>query len=281
MASFRRGKKAAEAAKSSGGTFTPTFTWKNDGDEHFLQFLTPADEILTILYHNFIIVGENEDGRKIYRDFISPTDPAIGGTEQDDPLITRFDVKPKTCNAALAVALDPVTRGGKIVDFEVQHRVYTDKEGKEKSVPNVALVIQSVFTDLFPYLFKYADVQGPIEEEVFQITQTGTKKDKKLQVFRVGDAIDLDFDPVSVFDYEEHLLSLASPDRFAQYIDPLPDDAVVATQFGGDKNKNKASKRTTQKTTRSRVTTSRDSEDSEKTPTQSARFSRLKQRVES
>lgn len=290
MANFRRGKKAAEAAamSSTGGkSFTPVHRWQNNGDQHFLQFLTSADEVLTVLYHNFIIVGQTKDGNNIYRDFISPTDPAFDGADGYDPLIERFGVKPKEYNVALAVALDPITKGGKVVDFEVQYREYEDKDGNTHRVPNVALVMQSVYASLFPYLFNFANISGPIEDRVLQITQSGKGKDKKLMVFDAGEAIELDDEVLEAFDYETHLESLASPERYEEYISPLPDDAEVVRVFGkketstrgSSTNKNSGSK-STARSTRPKATSSASS-GSEDTPTQSPRFSRLKQKVES
>jgi hypothetical protein len=276
VANFRKGKKAAEAAtQGSGGAFTPTFRWKNPGDEYYLQFLTSDEDILTIQYHPFIMVGETEDGDPMYRDFISPLDPAFEGEGLDyDPLTERFDVRPKSYNVALAVELKPVKEGKKIVDFEVVYREFEDKDGNKQTVPNVRLVMMSVFQDLFPWLFNFADVKGPIEESVFHVKQAGKGKDKTHNAIEVGEAIELDFDPLEVFNYEEHLEKLASPARYAKYIDPLPDDAVVVQEWGDKKGKGKSKpKKSSTKSTR--VTKTKDAEEEAPVATRSTRFARL------
>lgn len=286
MAKFRRGREAAEAAKTSGGAgrFTPTFKWSKPGDEFYLQFLTPSDDIPVIEYHNFIIVGESQDGKPIYKDFISPLDPAFADEGLDhDPLIDRFGVFPKSYNVALAVEVKPIKEGRKVVDWEVVNKEYETREGEKRVEPNVRLVMQSIFSDLFPALFNFVETKDEdITTKVFNVKQHGKGKDKKILPVEMGDAIELDFDPNEIFDWESHLESLASPERYAQYIDPLPDDAEVQRSFGGDSKKASSGRSSSQRTTRTtRTESSSEAEENEETPvaTRSARFQRLKTKV--
>lgn len=237
MANFRRGKEAAQAAatRSGGGKFTPTFRFEA-GETTYLQFLQGWNDIPTVLMHRFICVGYTEGGTKMYRDFISPLDEALDGSQGDDPLVTRFGSYPKERCIGLAVELEPQyeKKGTRkvIVGWDVVEREYTNSDNENVKVPNVALVIESPYT-LYNHL-GVIDDQAPIEENVLSITRTGKKTDTTYTIVPVGEALsDAELKDAGVddffeeFDFDAYLDELADQDRLHEYIDPLKDDFVV------------------------------------------------------
>jgi len=284
MANFRFGKEAAaEAATSTGGggKFTPTHQF-GDGETTYLQFLTSWEKIATVLMHRFICVGYREDGNKIYRDFISPLDN--GGTNPD-PLVDRFGSFPKEKCIGLAVELEPqfTQKGSRRVinGWDVVMREYETDDGT-KSVPNIALVIESPYT-LYGQL-GMVDDQAPIEEKILSITRKGKKKDTQYSIIPVDDALSEDelneagvgefFDE---FDFNAYLEELADEDRLHEIIDPLPDDFPVNPY--AKMGKGKSSKQRSQRERREVVLDDEPS-GSEEAPSRSRRFEALKRDVE-
>lgn len=261
MANFRRGAEAARAAatRSGGGKFTPTHRFEA-GETKYLQFLTSADEIPTVLMHRFITVDYKENGDPIYKEFISRRDPDLDGPEGYDELIDRFDSHPTSRCIALAVELEPVygKQGTKKVleGFDIATREYTTGEGEEKVVPNVALVIESPFT-LYQQVFDNADV-NPIEDVIFAVKRNGKGTDTSYTLIPAGEALDLEDDLAEFFeefDFEAYLEELADEDRMREYIAPLPDDFVVnrfAKKGKKGKKTEEEDKPRTQRSTRAR-----------------------------
>lgn len=266
MATFRRGAEAIQAAasRSGGGKFTPTHKFEA-GDTKYLQFLTSIDEIPTVLMHRFITVGHKEDGSPQYRDFISRRDPALDGPDGYDELIDRFGSNPSQRCIAIAVELEPVyeKKGGKkvLAGFDLATREYTDSEGNEKVVPNVALVIESPFT-LYQHLTAYADLK-PIEDVIFAVKRNGKGTDTSYTLIEAGEALDLDDDLADFFeefDFDAYLDELADEDRMRELIEPLDDDFVVnkwAKKGKGGKNSSKKDEEEDEKPSRSRSTRTR------------------------
>lgn len=233
MANFRRGAESivAAASRSGGGKFTPTHKFEA-GETKYLQFLTSIDEIPTVLMHRFITIGTREDGSKKYADFISRRDPALDGPEGYDELIDRFGSNPSHRCIAIAVELVPVydKQGTKkvLAGFDIATREYTDSEGNEKEVPNVALVIESPFT-LFTHVTNFADIK-PIEDVVFAVKRNGKGTDTSYTLIEAGEALDLEEDLAAwfeEFDFEAYLDDLADEERMRELIAPIPDDFVV------------------------------------------------------
>lgn len=245
MANFRRGADAivAAASRSGGGKFTPTHRFEA-GETKYIQFLTSIDEIPTVLMHRFITVGIKEDGNKKYADFISRRDPGLDGPEGYDELIDRFQSNPSQRSIALAVELEPEyeKKGAKkvLAGFDLAYREYTDSEGNEKSVPNVALVIESPYT-FFTHLTAYADI-GPIEDVVFAVKRNGKGTDTSYTLIPAGDALDLEDDDeleaaLEELDLDAYLEELADEDRMRELLEDLPDDFVVNPWAKRGKNK--------------------------------------------
>ena len=256
MASFRRGAEAIQAAtKNTGsGKFTPVFKFE-EGETKYVQFLTSIEDVPTVLMHQFIIVGHREDGNPKYERFISRRDPALDGAEGYDELIDRFGSNPSQRCIALAVELEPQfeKKGTKkvLAGFDVAMREYTDSEGNEKEVPNVALVIESPYT-LYTHLTAFSDLE-PIEDVIFGVKVTGKGKDKTYTLMRAGEAIDFE-DELDEFieeiDFEAWLDELADEERMKELISPLPDDFVVNKY--AKKGKGKKEEASSGRSTRSR-----------------------------
>lgn len=296
MASFRRGREAAAAAATSsgGGKFTPTHKFES-GKTTYLQFLTSWDEIPTVLMHRFITVGFREDGSPMYRDFISRRDPALDGPEGYDVLIDRWESQPSQRCIGIAVELEPQydKKGTKkvLAGFEVATRTYTDSEGAEKEVPNVALVIESPYT-FYSHLGVVDDIK-PIEEAVLSVTRTGQKKDTTYTIVPIGDALaDEELAEFGVdeffeeFDFEAYLEELADEDRMHELLDTLPADFVV-NKWAKKKKGGKAEKSESSRSTRTRRVKDEPEDEPEEpeadveaeAPTRSRRFSQLRKEV--
>lgn len=274
MAGFRRGAEAIQAAatRSGGGGFTPTHRFEA-GETKYLQFLTPIEDVFTVLMHRFVITGYREDGNTpIYKDFISRRDEGLDGPEGYDPLIDRFGLTPSQRSIAVAVELEPVFKkqGTKKVidDWKVVEREYTDAEGTEHSVPNIALVVESPFT-FFGHLTAIADLK-PIESVIFAVKRTGKSTDTQYTFMEAGEALDgadeLYEEFSEQFDLEAYLEELADEDRIKELIDPLDDDFTVSRYQKKDKKKNTSSKSTSGGSTRQRRSTVRDEEESAEEP---------------
>jgi hypothetical protein len=186
---MRKGAAAiAEAAERGGGgdfrPFVPQIFWKDDGEEKFLRFLTPLDEVPLFEYHDWIPVGKGEkaDGSTYtkFEQFISRKDPYIG--EEYDDLQDRLDVDPKPRLFGIAVELEPVIETVKgrprPVGFEVKTRTFKrkDDEGNEEEVtaPEIGIVVQAS-SNFWGYLSSYDAGTGPIEDIAFQIKRRGKK----------------------------------------------------------------------------------------------------------
>ena len=285
MANFRRGADAitAAASRSGGGKFTPTHRFEA-GETKYIQFLDSIEEVPTVLMHRFITVGHKENGDPRYAEFISRRDPALDGAEGYDPLIDRFGSQPSQRCIALAVELTPryKTNGTrKVIDgFDIATRTYEDAEGEEKTVPNVALVIESPFT-FFGHLTAFADVK-PIESVVFAVKRTGKSTDTQYTFIDAGEAIDLgeELDEFfEEFDFDAYLDNLADEDRMHELIDPLPSDFVVNKFAKKGKGKTTTSK---SNSTRSRreveedLPEDEDNDEAEETTSRSRRFQDLR-----
>lgn len=237
MASFRKGAEAiaAAATRSGGGNFTPTHRFEA-GETKYLQFLTSIEDVYTVLMHRFVIVDHKENGDPIYKDFISRRDPQLDGPEGWDDLIDRFELNPSQRCIAIAVELEPKFKKvgtKKVVDgFEIVYRDYTDAEGEEHSVPNIALVVESPYT-FYTHLTAISDLK-PIEDVVFAIKRTGKSTDTTYTFMEAGAALDGDvidevYDEFAEnFDLEAWLEELADEDRMRELIEPLDDDFQVS-----------------------------------------------------
>jgi len=243
VAQFRRGAEAVKAAaqrKSGGGKFFPVFRWKA-GEEKYIQFLMPMDDVLTVLMHKFIIVGQRESGEPQYERFISRRDPMLDGADGYDELIDRFGVTPTERSIILAVEVEPVYAAGstgrrkEIEGFDLAE-IQFEKDGDTVTAPNFGLIEESPKT-FFNTLSEYND-SAPIDEVIYAVKRVGDGTDTQY-VFIPTDSEVLDVDDELAefeerFDFDAYLDELADEDRMRELIGPLPDNAKVS-RYGGKK----------------------------------------------
>lgn len=196
MPEFRRGASAiAQAAvdaknkqKGSFTPFAPKIFWKDDGDEKYLLFVNPLDEIPQAETIGFIPVARKKaDGTKYtaYESVIARTDPAIGETE--DAMVEEWDAKPKETNFAVAIELEPefeeVNGRKKPIGFKVKTREFErkvrDDDGEVTDdletviAPQVGFVEGSPHT-LFQSINAYDANDFPIEAYAVRIRKNGS-----------------------------------------------------------------------------------------------------------
>lgn len=236
MASFRKGGEAvvAAASKSGGGAWAPIMRFEG-GETKYIQFMMPMDDIYTVLMHQYIIVGDREDGSPIYERFISRRDPGLDGAKGYDEIWDRFGYKPTERSVAIALEVEPIFDAGKgsrktITGFDVVERQYENQEGETVTVPNFALIVESPKT-FFTHLAANADIKE-IDETIFAVKRTGKGTDTTYTFIDTGeDALDVEdlFEEFTeTFDLEAWLENLADENRMAELIGPLPDDAKIS-----------------------------------------------------
>jgi hypothetical protein len=236
MPDFRRGAdaiaKAQEKAKS-GGTFrpfTPSLFWKDDGDEKYLLFLNPLADIPTVEMISFIpVVQKKGDGTKYtsYEQVIARTDSAIG--EDEDPMVSEWDGKPRETCVAVAVELEPtfeeVVKGDKTykrpTGFEVKtttfERRIRDDDGEltddteEVEAPAVGFITQSP-TNFFNVVTSFDSNTAPIEDTAVRITRVG--KDTST-VYSIDGFEDLEIDLAGLVDCVDGISYLSEDERDA------------------------------------------------------------------
>lgn len=264
MASFRKGGDAvvAAAARGGGGAWAPVMRFEA-GDTKYIQFMQPMDDIYTVLMHQYIIIGEREDGSPIYERFISRRDPGLDGAKGYDEIWERFGYKPTERSIAIALEVEPVFGEGKgsrkkIEGFDVVERQYENQEGETVTVPNFALIIESPKT-FFTHLAANADIKE-IDETIFAVKRTGKQTDTTYTFIDTGeDALDVEdlfTEFTESFDLEGWLENLADENRMAELIGPLPDDAKISAYPPKGAKEEKEEKKPS-RSTRSRRTASK------------------------
>ena len=231
MPNFRKGAQVIAQSgqtNSDSGPKRPNFiNWESD-EKKYIQFITPLEEIPTVLMHQFIITGERDNGSYIYNDFVSRKDPAFDGEDGYDPIWDRFEVQPRLKSVALAAVLQPVRKNGKISGWEV-----AGKQRRDDEIPDIGLIVQTP-SNFFRWLTTFADDTGnAIEDCVFSVTRRGEKIATRYDFIKTEHpAIDLSEYSEYFIDVEEYLSGLGDEDRLRSLIDPLPDNAQVS-RYGG------------------------------------------------
>lgn len=271
MPNFRKGAQVIVQSGQTGGESSkrPNFiNWESD-EKKYLQFITPLEEIPTVLMHQFIITGERDNGSYIYNDFVSRKDPAFDGEDGYDPIWDRFEVQPRLKSVALAAVLQPVRKNGKISGWEV-----ASKQRRDDEIPDIGLIVQTP-SNFFRWLTTFADDTGnAIEDCVFSITRRGEKISTRYDFIKTEHpAIDLSKYSEYFIDIEEYLGGLGDEDRLRSLIDPLPDNAQVS-RYGG---KNTETARPT-----SEIDTEQSTpwEEEEEAAPRNSRFTSLKEKME-
>lgn len=231
-------RKSAEGG-GGGGKFTPFIGWK-DGDTKFVYFLTPAEEIPKLKLHSFVEVPyEDSDGNEgtRYDTFVCRKDPAFreeSGNTCD--LCDRVGHNPTEKFVALAVELEPVKTGKKVTGVELSMRKFTDREGNEREVPQIGLVVQASRNFFSPYVAW--DSRVDLSETSFEVQREGASTDTKYYFFPVEAKPDLDdFDVPSL---EEIIERMGSEEKYETVADVKPG----SQKTWGDSSKKKTTKQT-------------------------------------
>lgn len=245
MPDFRRGTEAIrEAQENKGGgnfrPFVPTIRWTEDKESRYLLFLTPAEDIPLIYYHEFIPVGEweSKDGSKSgtrYGFYISRKDPGIG--EDYDPLEDDFEppVEPKQRNVAVAVELEAVVKkvkgrnrpsGFKVKTVEFERRVGDGDETETVTAPVIGVVAQSPH-NFFGWIGSFNDNTAAITEVPVQVTRRGTDSDTKYDFVPY---LDQKVDLSAVIEFIDGITYLEDDlEDLLESIEKMEDDSAVAT----------------------------------------------------
>lgn len=216
MKALRTGVSNIRSAAEGGGNapFTPFISWKDD-DVKYLAFVTPAEEIPQVRFHNFVEIP-TEDGTR-YATFMCRKDPAwkeeSGNTCK---LCDYVGHKAQERFCAVAVELEPTSfKGKKPTEFAVKMRQSDD--GRE--FPVWGIIIQS--SKLFYNRLAAFNEKDPIDEVVYEVTRDGTGVDTEYHFYPFDARPDLsefeDFIPglVDILDemgseskYEEELVDV-------------------------------------------------------------------------
>lgn len=234
MAKFPTGADAilasAEAAKGGGKKFSPELFWR-DGDERYIQFITPLAQIPTVPAYN-VRVGTSQTTQKaIMRTLIDPR--PVEGKDAYNPLAERWGLEPKPKQIAVAVELEPVFEKvdgrKKRTGFKVSERTFTyqkgDRAGEEVTVPNVGVVINTHL--FFKYLTTWDEDKGDITQTPFKVVRVGGDKNTTYNFIPYeGEKVELNETVLAEIDLDAHIDMLMSAERYRELIDPLPDDFV-------------------------------------------------------
>jgi hypothetical protein len=300
MARFKtgaEGRAAAAAGRKGGGKFAPTIKFEA-GKTKYIQFLEALDDIQTVLLHNFIIIGEREDGSAQYATYISRTDDQLDGVDGYDPLIERYNRLgagygnlPTNKMITLAVELVPIYEqksGAKrkaLVGFEVDTRQFENKEGETVEVPAVGLVNQA-YSNFWSHV-EVIDDTAPIEESVFAVTRTGGDTSTSYTFVPAGEALDLEEDLEEFFEsfsFDALLDEWSDEQLIREQVGSLPDDFVVNPYGLKDaKAKAKKGKGSSTRSRKADVEVEDDEDGDEEAPkatrTRASRFENLRKEI--
>jgi single-stranded DNA-binding protein len=241
MATFRRGAEAIQKAMEprTGPRFVNSL-WLKENDKVYVQFLTPIEEMITALYHGYIITGIRKDGKPKIDSFVSRKDSKLDGSEGYDPIWDRGH-KPSDRTFSVVAELEPefgeTVKGRKpVVGVSLKTRTWEDKDGNEHVDPVFSVAAQSQ-SNFYGSLITWEEESGEkITDRVWSITKRGKSKDVRYDFFPLKDIepVDLsDVDEQHFIDLEQHLLDLADKDRFVEKIDSLPKEWTLSN-YGYD-----------------------------------------------
>lgn len=217
-------REAADRKSGNGGDFKPfcpELQWRSAGEERYVLFLTPIDEALGFLTHEWVPVGTgtkaNGETYKKYEWFFSRKDPAIG--EDYDELQDRLDNDPRLKTFGVAVELEPVLepgRGGrqKVVGFEVKTSTYNKKGEDDESIevtqPIFGIVMQAA-QNFWGALATFDEAQADITETPFQVVRRGSGTDTTYDFIHF---MDVPVDLSNLIDYIDGVSYLTASDEF-------------------------------------------------------------------
>lgn len=223
LSGLRKGTEeiVKSAAGGGGGKFTPFLSWK-DGDVKLLYFLTAAEDIPKLKLHNFVeIPYEDSDGNEAtrYDTFVCRKDPAFreeSGNTCD--LCDRVGQAAVEKFVALAVELEPVKEGKKITSVQPVMRQFEDREGNDREVPQIGLVVQASRNFFAPYVAW--ESRKDLEETSFEVQREGASTDTKYYFFPVDSRPDLT--DIEVPSLEDLIERMGSEEKYADVSDLKP-----------------------------------------------------------
>lgn len=229
LANLRKGTdEITRSAESSGGSkFTPFIGWK-DGDTKLVYFLTEPQEIPKLKLHSFVEFPTDDGVR--YDTLVCRKDPAFreeyGG---ECELCDRVGMASTEKFVALAIELEPVKSGKTIKDVRVAMRQFKDREGNDREVPQIGLVIQASRNFFAPYVAW--ESRKDLTETSFEVERQGASTDTKYFFFPVDSKPDLS--EVEVPSLEEIIERLGSDEKYEDVAELQPG----SQKTWGDKNK--------------------------------------------
>jgi hypothetical protein len=218
LAGLRKGTEeiTRSAESNSGSKFTPFIGWK-DGDVKLIYFLTEPEEIPKLKLHSFVEFP-TEDGTR-YDTLVCRKDPAFrdeyGG---ECELCDRVGMAATEKFVALAIELEAVKSGKTIKDVKVAMRQFKDREGNDREVPQIGLVIQASRNFFAPYVAW--ESRKDLTETSFEVERQGASTDTKYFFFPVDAKPDLS--EIEVPSLEEVLERLASDDKYEAVAELAP-----------------------------------------------------------
>lgn len=235
LANLRKGtdeiNRTAESS-GSGGKYTSFIGWK-DGDSKVVYFLTEPQEIPKLKLHSFVEFP-TDDGTR-YDTLVCRKDPAFrdeyGG---ECELCDRVGMASTEKFVALAIELEPVKSGKTIKGVNVAMRGYKDREGNDREVPQIGLVIQASRNFFAPYVAW--ESRKDLAETSFEVERSGASTDTKYFFFPVDAKPDLT--DVEVPSLEEVIERLASDEKYSDVAELKPG----SQKSWGDKNKTTVTK---------------------------------------
>jgi hypothetical protein len=235
------------AAGGGGGKFTPFIGWK-DGDVKTLYFLTAAQDIPKLKLHNFVeIPAEDKDGNEYtrYGTYVCRKDPVFreeSGNTCD--LCDRIGHVAVEKFVALAVELETIKNGKKITGVEPVMRKFEDREGNEREVPQIGLVVQASRNFFAPYVAW--ESRKDLEETSFEVQREGASTDTKYYFFPVDEKPDLS--EYEVPNLEDLIEGMGSEERYEEVAEVQPGSQKSWGKPSGGKKSASSSKAQTAQT---------------------------------
>lgn len=245
MPDFRRGREAIKEAneRKGGGNFqpfAPKLFWKDDGDEKYLLFLNPIEEIPQVdLIPMVPITRERQDGSEytFYADFIARTDPAIG--EEEDRLVEELEARVRRSNMAVAVVLEVETEsvkgrtrpvGFSVATTEFERRIRDDKgeltdETETITAPDIGFVAQSPL-NFFNWLEAFDASEAPMTETPLKVKRMGGDQNT---TYAFTPYMDQPVDLTNLLDFVDGISYLDEEmDEIKEQIDSMEDEEAAA-----------------------------------------------------
>lgn len=213
LAGLRQGREHLVQSSAGGrGRWTPFISWE-DGDTKTIAFLTSADEIAKVKFHNYVKVPADNQRGFNYSAFMCRKDPAWA--EESGNTCQLCDVighKPTERHVALAVELEPVG-DQKSKEFVVRTRLHKREDGTEVEYPQYGLVAQA-FGNFYNYFSTYAEREGDITGVVFDIARKGNDTKTAYPVFVINNATISGLEDHEFPTLEEVLTDMGSQEKY-------------------------------------------------------------------